>query len=786
MPVFHGLDRVTYQTIDAHPLTFSDAIYFNGNLVSSSDPASATNDQFTGPAFTPYVSGTYRVVVTATDTTSGLSTSQTGDVVVNDLPPFNASIDMASSSQLGQPVTASVSYPINLPAVRAGETYTNSWTVSQHGSVVASGTSGTSNSFTFTPATAGDYNVAVVVADNYGGSTTASQTLSVVDPTAGLTFSSGGSVAQFKTATVLFTGGGSGLTYSYDLLDNGRFEAITTSSSASNVYLTPGSYTVHGRVSAPGGVYTDYYTTVTVTDVAPTITNLTLRSNGTLGGSIAAGLDYKTKNKVTVSWTVSPDTFAQFSEEGNLVEFVPQKSDVYTVTAQVSDPYGGTATMTKSVIVSAPNAPAALDNDGPDAQTSAATVFFTGGSTGSTYSFDFLNDGTFSDPGDVANSSTAFASYQFATPGVHTVHGQIKSATGTVTDYHTTVTVQDVPPANVDISMPANVYLGQGVTAGASYDNPAGNNETVAWTVASANGTQVAAGSGASFTFVPTIAGTYTVGAVVSDSYGGSADQSATLIVTDPTAGLTFSNGGPVNEGSSATVTFAGGDPNAGLTYSYDFLNDGTFTDQGDTANSPTATASHTFAQEGPYVVHGRVNAPGNVHTDYYTTLTVLDPAVQVKAVAVQGKEGAATGLVPVATFTDPARAEKISDYSATIDWGDGNSTTGTVVADGGGFSVEGNHTYADAGSYALNVTVNHDQAPAAAAQATATIAVVPITVSNLADDNAPATPSGSGSLTLRDAVDMFNAKGGTNEIDLSAGTYALTQSASPAAPAGT
>jgi hypothetical protein len=45
-----------------------------------------------------------------------------------------------------------------------------------------------------------------------------------------------------------------------------------------------------------------------------------------------------------------------------------------------------------------------------------------------------------------------------------------------------------------------------------------------------------------------------------------------------------------------------------------------------------------------------------------------------------------------VATFTDADANGTVADYSAVIKWGDGTSTTGTVAASGGGFTVSGSH----------------------------------------------------------------------------------------------
>lgn len=58
-------------------------------------------------------------------------------------------------------------------------------------------------------------------------------------------------------------------------------------------------------------------------------------------------------------------------------------------------------------------------------------------------------------------------------------------------------------------------------------------------------------------------------------------------------------------------------------------------------------------------------------------------------------------------TFTDADPAGNLAQYSATIDWGDGTSSPGVVVANPfGGFAAGGLHTYSSPGTYTVMVTV--------------------------------------------------------------------------------
>jgi hypothetical protein len=80
-----------------------------------------------------------------------------------------------------------------------------------------------------------------------------------------------------------------------------------------------------------------------------------------------------------------------------------------------------------------------------------------------------------------------------------------------------------------------------------------------------------------------------------------------------------------------------------------------------------------------------------------------------------------------VATFTEAVPDTVASDYTATINWGDGTATAGTVsAASGGGFAVSGSHTYANGGAYTISVTITDVQGATATATSTATVTATP------------------------------------------------------------
>jgi hypothetical protein len=73
-----------------------------------------------------------------------------------------------------------------------------------------------------------------------------------------------------------------------------------------------------------------------------------------------------------------------------------------------------------------------------------------------------------------------------------------------------------------------------------------------------------------------------------------------------------------------------------------------------------------------------------------------------------------------VASFTDADPGGTVSDYAATIDWGDGTTSAGTVGTAGGGFTVNGSHTYQEDGNYPVVVHIDDAGGSAATVQPSA------------------------------------------------------------------
>jgi len=114
-------------------------------------------------------------------------------------------------------------------------------------------------------------------------------------------------------------------------------------------------------------------------------------------------------------------------------------------------------------------------------------------------------------------------------------------------------------------------------------------------------------------------------------------------------------------------------------------------------------------------------------HVDYSTAgdviLQILDPAGQ----PVSATEGEATpSNTVVATIGGVADAADAASFTATINWGDGTTPTtnvaATYVAATNEADIDGGHTYAEEGKYAVVVSIDDGGEPFAVVDSTATV----------------------------------------------------------------
>ena len=107
------------------------------------------------------------------------------------------------------------------------------------------------------------------------------------------------------------------------------------------------------------------------------------------------------------------------------------------------------------------------------------------------------------------------------------------------------------------------------------------------------------------------------------------------------------------------------------------------------------------------YNVSVTVNGPQNEAITCSETIGVERPsAITVIGETIVAQPSIGFTGATVAMFTDPDAADTAGKFDATIFWGDGSSSTGTVQGTDGIFLVTGGHTYDSPGDHAIEVLV--------------------------------------------------------------------------------
>jgi len=279
-------------------------------------------------------------------------------------------------------------------------------------------------------------------------------------------------------------------------------------------------------------------------------------------------------------------------------------------------------------------------------------------------------------------------------------------------------TVQENPTENASIAISGlttgNAVEGTQLTATVTESDAPGSGITYTWKV---NNVVVHTGvDGAGNTYTPTENDEGSpIGVAVSftDTHGFSESGSASAgtVQESPTENASISISGQVSghpqDGHQLTATVTEPDaPASGITYTWTSNNVPVHTGVDGAGNTYTPTGSddgHTIAVSVSFIdTHGfaeQGSASAGVDQNPLTGHMVLTSATEGTTLA---------NSTAVATFTDTNLSDMAGDFTATIDWGDGVTTSGTVAGSSGTFTVDGGHTYTDEGTDTAVVTLTH------------------------------------------------------------------------------
>jgi hypothetical protein len=332
--------------------------------------------------------------------------------------------------------------------------------------------------------------------------------------------------------------------------------------------------------------------------------------------------------------------------------------------------------------------------------------------------------------GTISSNGSGFnvtGAKSYADEGQYGIQVQINGLGGAVAFVNTSATVSDAPLSSSATSFSPVVGTAfSGAVVHFTDGNPTAQSSDFAATIDWGDGTTTlgsvvsSAGGGfdASGTHTYHVAGKYTVSVSIKDVGTATTSVSSTITVSD--AAITGVLG-PVGsqEGSpysGVVASFTDANPFAVLgqfsaTIKWGDSQTSTGTIQTNGSGGFDVVSNHTYITAGSYALEVDITSSGGAAATVTGQFVVQDAPILAQPTSVAATAGVMFSG-PVATFTDfDPTARPASHYSATISWGDGTTTAGSIVSAGGGvFTVNGNHQYATVGTDSLVVTVKDAQ----------------------------------------------------------------------------
>ena len=300
-----------------------------------------------------------------------------------------------------------------------------------------------------------------------------------------------------------------------------------------------------------------------------------------------------------------------------------------------------------------------------------------------------------------------------------------KLSDGSVTSNTVTVTLNVIqyPLTNVPITptvVEGNTFMGAVAHFTDTYSaaQPSDFSSVITWNDNTTSIGTVQANVNGGYDIIGTKAfgneGSYAISVAINNKEGPGIQASNTITVTGAamtnvpitpnsvTEGSTFS--GTVAHFTDAYAAAPASDFSAVITWSDNTTSTGTI--QTNINGGYDVIGTKAFSEEGTYAVKVAINDKGRINIQANNSITVTDAPItasgdNISPIVNVGFSGA------VATFHDGNINAPIGDFTASINWGDSTSSSGTIVSNGSGnFTVDGTHTYVQTGSNNIQVSI--------------------------------------------------------------------------------
>ncbi len=583
----------------------------------------------------------------------------------------------------------------------------------------------------------GTYVVYARVMDASGGFSDYETTIAVQNSVPTAVMSQAATIVEGGATTIGFTEATdaseidtSSLRYFFSTLESSRDAATYADSgnASSQVFRFDdnGVFIVYGRIIDKDGGYSDYETTVSVSNVAPTAI-ITAPMTILEGGSAVIGLTGADDSIVdagllryffSTSKVLRDASNYVGSDAAASQLFNFNDNGIFVVYGRVLDKDGSYSDYETTVTASNVAPSAVLTAPNSVLEGSATNVSLNGGADASTVDANSLRYffSTVKALRDAAtylgSSSSASLGLTFNDNGAYVVYGRVIDKDGGFSDYQTTIVVNNVAPTAV-INAPATSLEGSLVTvtlAGTDVSSvDAGALRYFLGTTAAArnSATYATSSSTNSQSIRYTDNGTYTIYMRVMDKDGGSTDYQHSIVVQNVAPTATINPSETITEGSSAIVSLTGAlDVSNAETASLRYF----FSMNAAVRNSATyATSSAAnyvelpFNDNGLFVVYARVVDKDGGYSDFQTAVNVTNvaPTPTISSISNPVRTGAAISLVGNAT--DPAGVNDTLSYI----WRVFRPNNATAVFSGTGSNFSFTPTQED--TYRIELTVTDD-----------------------------------------------------------------------------